>query len=529
VSETLLNRLLTASAERNPARVAVSDRGRTLTYSELEAQANRLASLLAEKGVRKGDRVGLYLDKSLESLIGIYGTLKAGGVYVPFDPQAPTSRLAYIAANAGIRVLLTGKEKEDRWDELLAGTPGIEFLVVLNAAESAVADPQAPVVLLAEAALASAPQTLPNITQSPSDLAYILYTSGSTGEPKGVMLSHENALAFVDPAVKEFSITSEDRLSSHAPLHFDLSVFDLYAAAEAGAAVILVPPTTAMFPAELARFISEESISVWYSVPSALTLLVTRGALQPGAFPQLRTILFAGEVFPMKYLLRLMDLLPHVLFHNLYGPTETNVCTWYEVPRFPDGGAPATIPIGRAIPNVDAYSVDDRGEPVGLGEVGELYVAGPTVMHGYWGDPERTSNALFEQGGSRVYRTGDLVQEGADGNFLFLGRRDAQIKSRGYRIELGEIETALYEHPLVAECAVVAMPDELVTNRIKAVVSTRSPVEEADLIEHCRSRLPRYMIPELFEFRAELPKSSTGKIARKLLQDGAVRNAAKTS
>jgi len=212
-----------------------------------------------------------------------------------------------------------------------------------------------------------------------------------------------------------------------------------------------------MFPAELARFISEESISVWYSVPSALTLLVTRGALQPGAFPQLRTILFAGEVFPMKYLLRLMDLLPHVLFHNLYGPTETNVCTWYEVPRFPDGGAPATIPIGRAIPNVDAYSVDDRGEPVGLGEVGELYVAGPTVMHGYWGDPERTSNALFEQGGSRVYRTGDLVQEGADGNFLFLGRRDAQIKSRGYRIELGEIETALYEHPLVAECAVVAM------------------------------------------------------------------------
>jgi amino acid adenylation domain-containing protein len=526
MTETLVNRLLTASAERGPDREAVRDRGRSLSYAELEARANRLAHVLRETGVAPGDRVGLYLDKSLESLVGIYGALKAGAAYVPFDPQAPTSRLAYIAGNAGIRVLLTGAEKADRWDALLSGAPAVETLVVLNAADEAFEAPQAPVQVLAEEALDAALDTVPAVGQSPSDLAYILYTSGSTGEPKGVMLSHRNALAFVDWTVKEFSITSGDRLSSHAPLHFDLSVFDLYAAAEAAATVVLVPSRAALFPVELARFIEEEAISVWYSVPSALTMLVTRGALESRAFPQLRTILFAGEVFPMKYLVRLMELVPNARYCNLFGPTETNVCTWYEVPCFAPGGAPGAIPIGRAIAGVETYAVGEGGDPVAPGEVGELYVRGPTVMHGYWADPERTSRTLFEQDGSRVYRTGDLVQQDAEGNFLFLGRRDAQIKSRGYRIELGDIEAALYEHPLVLECAAVAVPDELVTNRIKAVVATRAPVTESELVEHCSTRVPRYMIPESFEFRDELPKSSTGKIARRLLHDGNVPGSA---
>jgi amino acid adenylation domain-containing protein len=519
VKETLLNRLVSAAAARHPEGVAVRDRGRSLAYAELEARANRLANVLRDAGVARGDRVGLYLEKSIESLVGIYGVLKAGAAYVPLDPQSPTSRLASIAENAGLRVLLTGKEKADHWDALLADAPGIETIVVLNAHEDAVAPLQARVLLLTEAAIDAASEIGPAVAQSPSDLAYILYTSGSTGEPKGVMLSHRNALAFVDWAVEEFGVTSADRLSSHAPLHFDLSVFDLYAAAEAAATVVLVPSRAVMFPVELARFIEQEAITVWYSVPSALTMLVTRGALRPEAFPTLRTILFAGEVFPMKYLLRLMDLLPHVRFSNLYGPTETNVCTWYDVPRFADDDAPASIPIGRAIANVETLAVDEGGKPVPHGEVGELYVRGPTVMHGYWADEERTSQTLFQENGSRVYRTGDLVQEDDEGNFLFLGRRDAQIKSRGYRIELGDIEAALYEHPLVLECAAVAVPDELVTNRIKAVVATRAPIHEIELAQHCAARLPRYMVPELFEFRDELPKSSTGKIARKQLQD----------
>jgi amino acid adenylation domain-containing protein len=515
VRETLVNRLLTASADRFPDRVAVRDRDRSLLYADFEARSNRLARLLCDVGVARGDRVGVYLDKSIESLVAIYGALKAGAAYVPFDPHAPASRLAYVARNAGIRVLLTGKERAEGWEALVCEAPTLEVLVALNADED-VAAPDAVSLLTAHASDAF-PDTPPDVDQSTSDLAYVLYTSGSTGEPKGVMLSHGNALAFVDWAVAEFAVTSADRLSSHAPLHFDLSVFDVFAASKAGAAVVLVPRRAAMFPAELARFIDEEGISVWYSVPSALTMLVTRGGLERGACIQLRTVLFAGEVFPMKYLLQLMALLPHARFYNLYGPTETNVCTWYDVPRYAASEAPETIPIGRAIADIEVYAADEEGKRVAAGEVGELYVRGSTVMHGYWGDPERTARTLLEEDGGRVYRTGDLVREDPDGNFLFLGRRDAQIKSRGYRIELGEIEAALYEHPLVFECAAVAVPDELVTNRIKAVVATRAPIAESELIEQCRARLPRYMVPELFEFRDELPKSSTGKIARKLL------------
>jgi amino acid adenylation domain-containing protein len=519
VTPRLVNGLLTASAERDPDRVAIRDRGRSLTYADLERRANQVAGLLQMCGVTRGDRVGLYLDKSVESLIGIYGALKAGAAYVPFDPHAPPSRLAYISEDAGVRVLLSGTEKEASWDALIGAAPSIETLVLLNGGAGSVTQAGPSVRALTQADLDQVPAVSPHITQSPSDLAYVLYTSGSTGEPKGVMLSHQNALAFVDWAVEEFTVTSDDRLSSHAPLHFDLSVFDLFAASAAGATVVLVPAKTAMFPVEVARLIEEEALSIWYSVPSALTMLVTRGAVEQGAFPQLQTILFAGEVFPMKYLARLMELLPHVRFHNLYGPTETNVCTWYTVPRF-EGQAPVAIPIGRAIPGVAAFAADEDGNRLPAGDVGELFVGGPTVMQGYWGDPERTARTLFEENGTRIYRTGDLVQEDGDGNFLFLGRRDTQIKSRGYRIELGDIEAALYEHSEVLECAVLAVPDELVTNRIKAVVATRSPIEETELIEHCRERLPRYMIPELFEFREELPKSSTGKIARKLLLDG---------
>jgi amino acid adenylation domain-containing protein len=526
----LLHHLVEDSAEEHAERVAVVDGDRSVTYAELEGWANRVANLLVDLGVARGDRVGLYLDKSVESVVGIYAVLKAGAAYVPFDPHAPTARLAYIAADCGIRVLLTCAEKSGSWRDLTAAGAPIETLILLNADEPSEDGVPPGVRVLSRGAVAAQRETAPDVPAIDLDLAYILYTSGSTGYPKGVKLSHLNAMTFVRWAGDLVSVGPEDRLSSHAPFHFDLSVFDLYAAAGAGAAVVLVPQETSVFPIRVAEFIERNAITIWYSVPSILSMLTLRGNLKGGEFPRLRVIYFAGEVFPTKYLRRLMSLLPHVEFYNLYGPTETNVCTFFKVPPLPEGMS-EPIPIGRAIDDVEVFAVTEEGSIAEPGEVGELHVRGTTVMQGYWGDPERTGRVLFpntfnEEVRDPVYRTGDLVRLDEDGDYRLLGRRDHQIKSRGYRIELGEIESVLYGHPSVVECAIIAVPDELVTNRIMAFVVARDGLSPNELMRFCGSRIPNYMIPEMFEFRDALPKTSTGKVDRQRLSSNHQLNTA---
>jgi len=287
---------------------------------------------------------------------------------------------------------------------------------------------------------------------------------------------------------------------------------------------VLVPDETAPFPMELARWIDVERISVWYSVPSALIRLLLHGRLERFRYEALRTILFAGEVFPVKHLREVMVRLPHVEFFNLYGPTETNVCTYYEVPRTLDSQA-TDIPIGKACRNTEVFAVDEEGRPVRTGETGELLVRGPTVMMGYWGLAEKTSqtlvtNPLRAAYQERVYRTGDYVRLAENGNYVFVGRRDNMVKSRGYRIELGEIEQALYQHEGIREAVVVAMPDDEIGARLKAVVVPQhnGDLTGSDLEAFCLARLPNYMVPEEFVFRDDLPRTPTGKTDRMALR-----------
>lgn len=515
----LVHHLLESSARRSPDAVAVVDGERRASYRELDAAADRVAAALEQTGVRAGDRVALLVDKSLEAVAGLDGVLKVGAAYVPLDVKAPTSRLAYIVSDCAVRVLLSDNKQRDQWPALAEA--GVTAVLARDGLFADGAPELIPLGAVHQVE-APAPGAREVIDQ---DLAYILYTSGSTGQPKGVKLSHRNALAFVEWAVEEFSVTDRDRLSSHAPFHFDLSVFDLFAAAMAGASVHLVPVGRSMFPVEVARFIRREQITVWYSVPSILSMLTQRGKVEDGGgLPSLRLVLFAGEVFPTKYLSRLMHQLPHAEFANLYGPTETNVCTFYRVPDPPPEDAPP-VPIGRAIANVATYVVGDDDRVVAPGEVGELYVRGATVMLGYWGDAEKTGRVRLpgwagDDLPDPVYRTGDLVRQLPDGNYEFLGRRDNQVKSRGYRIELGEIEAALYAHPSVVEAVAVAVPDEEVTNRICAVVSVRDDLSERELQRFVAERVPSYMVPEEIEIRRELPKTSTGKVDRqRLLQE----------
>jgi amino acid adenylation domain-containing protein len=505
----MVHELLERAAREQGERVAAIDGERELSYAELEERASALAGTLAAAGVAPGDRVGLLQEKSLEALVAIYGVLKAGAAYVPLDDQAPLRRLSYIVRDAGIRCLIASPGTADVCRGMLAeGVPlqtivgadgegeGARWIAWSEVAERA-ADP-------------------PALAADPERLAYVLYTSGSTGEPKGVMLSHANCLAFVRWAAGEVEVGPADRLSSHAPFHFDLSTFDLFAAAHGGATVVLVPRELSVFPVMLARFIAERGITVWYSVPSVLTALVLRGELSSTPLPALRAVIFAGEVFPTKYLGRLMELVPHARYLNFYGPTETNVCTWYEA-RSADLAAEA-LPIGRPLPEVSALVLREDGSEAAEGEQGELVIGGPTVMHGYWGDPERSARALSVRDGERWYRTGDLVSRRADGELLFAGRRDMQVKTRGYRVELGEVEAALSAIEDVVEAAVVAVPDETITNRLKAFVVAGDGADAAALARLCAKRLPRHMIPDEIELRPELPKLSTGKIDRRALR-----------
>jgi len=505
----LLQHVFEASLDHHGSRTAAWARGRSLTYAELEATSNQLARCLMDRGVRSGDRVGLYFPKSIESLVAMLGVLKAGGVYVPIDPQAPAKRAAYIIANCEMRALVMARDRISILDAL----PGTltPFSVILDGAGDARPN------TVSWHVLAGYPSSRPEVRSTDTDLAYILYTSGSTGEPKGVMLTHRNARAFVDWCATTFQIDPQDRLSNHAPLHFDLSVFDVYNTLGAGATLFMVDEGTALFPATQSAFMETHALTVWYSVPSALTGLLLHGALETRNLSSLRLILFAGEVFPMKYLRGLCQALPRPELYNLYGPTETNVCTYYRVER----GALANmdhLPIGRACETTEIFAVKEEGGIAAVDEPGELWACGPTVTLGYWGDPERTHRALLqdENQSERTYRTGDLVTLRADGNYDFHGRRDNQIKSRGYRIELGEIEAALVDHPRVREAVVLAIPDEEIGNRLVGVVvvDQGGGVTASQIQQHCALRLPKYMIPGSIEFHDRLPKTSTGKVDR---------------
>ena len=537
MSATLID-FLASSALRSPNAVAVEDLSDgSLSYAEFDALTDRVRDRLRQLGVRRGDRVGVYLRKSIDAYAVMIGTMKAGGAYVPVDVGAPAWRSAFILSDCTVKVVVLAADVAEPWraeTEKVGEVPSFVVLESVGGGRGLVKALDA----LDAVTIADAGRTE---SLEPDDLAYILYTSGSTGKPKGVMLSHRNAVAYVDWCSVVFTPTGQDRFSSHAPFHFDLSILDLYVPLKHGAAVVLIDAEQGKAPLGLALLIAERRLTVWYSTPTILTLLAQSGRMERHDYSTLRVVLFAGEVFPTKHLREVKGRLPSADFYNLYGPTETNVCTYHRIPTIVERERSTPYPIGRVCEHlrarvtdvgvtdvggtgagglrVDGMAVD--GTDVAEGDEGELVIEGDNVMLGYWNLPERSANAFYVDGtGARWYRTGDVVSADADGVFTFMGRRDRMIKRRGYRIELGEVEAGLYRHPGVREAAAVVIPDADGAPRIKAILALGDGVRGSviDMKRFCASTLPAYMIPDLFVFVDALPKTSTDKVDYQRLQ-----------
>ncbi len=495
-----LDRLVTRWADHSPDQVAVDGADEALSYRELDQLANRFAHLFRATGVRWGDRVGIHVPRSARAVAAMLGASRAGAVYVPLDPGSPPHRMRVIASDCRLQHVVISRALLASWQSAGVCEPVEHFFL---ADDGPVPELAAPARAHPWSAVQASPATpLEPAGDSPDDLAYILYTSGSTGVPKGVMLSHRNALAFVDWACDQVELDERDRVASVAPFHFDLSVFDVWGSLSRGATVVIVDEATVGSGRRMLDRIHDKRLTVWYSVPSALVLMLDHGGLAERGAPSLRCVFFAGEVFPVKHLRRAMAAIPQARFFNLFGPTETNVCLAYEVTSPPPPDA-AGIPIGNPSCGDVIAILDPEGRAMPDGEMGELFVEGPTVMLGYWDAGRRTP-------ARHPYPTGDLVSRRSDGQVMYHGRRDHLVKIHGFRVELGEVEAAINSHSGIEEALAMAVEQQL----IAVAVPSDPAVSVLEVKRHCAARLPRYMVPSEVRLVKALPRTTSGKADR---------------
>ena len=473
---------LEASAHRDPQHVAFESDTASLTYAQLMQRAQEIGSFL--RGcVESQNPVLVYMDKSPDCIAAMLGAAYAGCSYTPIDPAMPDSRLERIVSVLKPRCILCEKRYLDKAQ-------------ALNCAAELICVEEIPQQIDALALAEVRAQHVDN------DLLYVLFTSGSTGMPKGVAITHRSVIDFAEWACDALNIEADCLFGNQAPLYFDNSVLDIYCAIRMGAAVHFIPRKYFTFPGKMTEYLEEKGINTIFWVPSALTGVSNAGALEKCVPSRLERIFFCGEVMPCKTLNAWRKVLPNARYVNMYGPTEiTDVCTYFPVERdFADDDA---LPIGFACANTRVMLID-----------GEICVTGTCLSPGYYDAPEKTAevfvpNPLRKGVTEMMYRTGDLGVYNDRGELMFLGRRDSQIKKQGYRIELGEIECALCAHPQVAAgCCLYDAAQE----KIYAVYA--GDAEEKILLRSMKEKLPKYMLPDVFVRREALPATGNGKIDR---------------
>lgn len=491
--------------EKNPDRPAVAFEGKTLTYLELDHQSDQLAHWLLGQGVGASDCVGICLERSLDVPAAVLATLKAGAAYLPLDARYPKDRLAFMLADANVRVLLTNRHLLD----VFSFGGKVLCLEEPWVAKEYLTERFAPVA------------------ETENSLAYVIYTSGSTGKPKGVAMGRaalanlicwqEGELPSDQPTPPKGEIST--RTLQYTPLSFDVHFQELFGTWASGGTLVLVPDEVRLDPALLLPFLEDEKIERLF-LPFIALQSLAEAANARGLYPSsLRDIVTAGEQLQITSdVAKLLKHLKNCRLHNHYGPSETHVVTAYTLTG-PVESWLALPPIGKPLPGVTLHLFDEQGAPVAEGDAGELFIAGIALAQGYYRNPELTAERFVERDGLRMYRTGDLARRLHDGNYEYLGRLDGQVKIRGHRVELGEIEVALSGHPNVRQAAVAVHDEGPGQKRLVAYLVPREPVpfEVTNLRHFLTERLPEYMVPAAFLTVEQLPRTPSGKVDRRSL------------
>lgn len=513
---TLVQEYFSKSAQLYPEKNAICCEDQQVTFRQADEFSNAFARHLIELGVERGSFVPFFMKKSVSSGLSILSILKADSAYVPVDVNSPAQRLNAILNSTQAKVIVVNNHSETLLNELLVNEKFEEKNkpTVVNIEQFKPQNVE--------------PQNLEPIDYKnlSIDIAYVLFTSGSTGVPKGVMIPHKAIIDYIDWCVDVYQITDKDVVSNHAPLYFDNSTFDLYTAFKSGATLHLVHDELNAVLPRLVSWIKERKISVFFCVPSVLTMLLKSRRLKDDSMDSMRHLICAGEVLPRDILDAWMEKYPEVTFTNMYGPTEITVdCSFHMMSERPKASE-LSIPIGKARKNMELFIRTENGELTQKSGVqGELLVRGTSVAYGYLGDQEKTEKVFIQNPKHNLYHdplycTGDLVEKNENGEFLFLGRADDQIKFLGYRIELGEIEASLNAIKNVSEGVVVFNDSEDESKReIGALVSLDGELTTQELFELLQNLLPSYMVPTKIQLvEGDYPRTPNGKYDRKMIK-----------
>jgi amino acid adenylation domain-containing protein len=522
VSQTSLICGFIESAERFPARPALVVDGESLSYGDLRTLAGKIATAIRGYEQTSFRLAALLAHRSRTAYAGVLGVLGAGKGYVPINCKFPIRRSRRMLALSGCNVLVVGKECLAQLQHLLPELEQALTVILPDVADVdglAAEHPRHHFVSSEQVEKAEVASMRPEVSSDAT--AYLLFTSGSTGEPKGVPISQSNVRSYIEYVCERYKVNEHDRFSQEFDQTFDLSVHDMFVCWERGACLCCVPDKSVMAPA---KFIRDNRLTMWFSVPSVVGLLAKMRLLSRGCFPSLRFSLFCGEPLSVDYARQWQDAAPNSIVENLYGPTEATIAiTHYrwDQTRSTKECLNGIVPIGWIFPRQQFRIVDEQGKAVPLGEQGELCLSGSQVSNGYWNDPQKTEQQFVRlpaEGDAVWYRTGDVIKQDSRGCLYYLGRIDQQVKIRGYRVELQEIEAVLRKACGAEQVVSIAWPVENGSaDGVAAFVSGVQTLDQDHVIASCSHTLPDYMVPKKIYLLDEMPLNPNGKIDRRKL------------